>query len=126
MTEKKLCITIEDGFGRVQTSIETDLSAPQFLDEIMEIDEQQTIIKQQSEEIKKLKKTERSWRKIHCCNEESDNCGILQRQQAIIQSLQDLCGQSDSENAKLRSKNKELQDKIDWLCEKYDYPNTKG
>lgn len=46
-------------------------------------------------------------------------------QQAIICKLQDLCGESDGENAKLRIKNKELQDKIDILCEKYEYPNNK-
>lgn len=50
----------------------------------------------------------------------------LNEQQSIIEQLQDLCGESDYENAKLRLKNKELQDKIDWLCEKYDYPNNKG
>lgn len=50
----------------------------------------------------------------------------LNEQQAIIQQLQDLCGESDGENAKLRLENKKLQDKIDMLCEKYDYPNIKG
>lgn len=52
-------------------------------------------------------------------------CKKLNEQQATIRKLQDLCGESDGENAKLRLKNKELQDKIDWLCEKYDYPNEK-
>ena len=42
-------------------------------------------------------------------------------QQSTIRKLQDLCGESDGENAKLRLKNKELQDKIDWLCERYGY-----
>lgn len=51
---------------------------------------------------------------------------LLNEQQSIIEQLQDLCGESDYENAKLKLKNKELQDKIDWLCEKYDYPNNKG
>ncbi len=55
-----------------------------------------------------------------------DVCNRLNEQQATIEDLQDLCGESDYENAKLRLKNKELQDKIDWLCEKYDYPNNKG
>ena len=50
---------------------------------------------------------------------------LLNEQQATIRKLQDLCGESDGENAKLRLKNKELQDKIDMLCEKYDYPNEK-
>lgn len=50
---------------------------------------------------------------------------ILNEQQATIEQLQDLCGESDYENAKLRLKNKELQDKMDWLCEKYEYPNNK-
>ena len=51
---------------------------------------------------------------------------LLNEQQSTIEQLQDLCGESDYENAKLRLKNKKLQDKIDWLCEKYDYPNNKG
>ena len=46
----------------------------------------------------------------------------LNEQQDTIFKLQDLCGKSDYENAKLRLKNKELQNKIDMLCEKYDYP----
>jgi hypothetical protein len=50
----------------------------------------------------------------------------LNEQQFIIEDLQDLCGDADYENAQLRLKNKKLQDKIDWLCEKYDYPNNKG
>ena len=53
---------------------------------------------------------------------DGDVCILLNEQQATIRKLQDLCGESDSENAKLRLKNKELQDKIDMLCEKYDYP----
>ena len=46
---------------------------------------------------------------------------LLNEQQATIFQLQDLCGKSDYENAKLKLKNMELQDKIDWLCEKYRY-----
>ena len=45
----------------------------------------------------------------------------LNEQQSTIEQLQDLCGESDSENAKLRLKNKELQDKIDGLCKIYGY-----
>lgn len=44
MSEKQVIVTLEDGFGRVQTSITTILSAPQLMDKIMEIDEQQVII----------------------------------------------------------------------------------
>lgn len=44
MSEKRVIVTLEDGFGRVQTSIATSLSAPQLMDKIMEIDEQQAII----------------------------------------------------------------------------------
>ena len=36
----------------------------------------------------------------------------LNEQQATIQQLQDLCGQSDSENAKLRIENKKLKAKL--------------
>lgn len=50
----------------------------------------------------------------------------LNEQQFIIEDLQDLYGDADYENAQLKLENKKLQDKIDWLCEKYDYPNNKG
>ena len=50
--------------------------------------EQQSTIEKQDEEIRKLKKTERSWRKIHCCNKESNNCGIVIEQQNIISKLE--------------------------------------
>ena len=37
MTEKrKINIVLEDDFGRVQTIIETELSAPQLMDKILE------------------------------------------------------------------------------------------
>ena len=39
----------------------------------------------------------------------------LNEQQAIIRKLQDLCGESDSENARLRLKSKELQEEIKLL-----------
>lgn len=57
----------------------------------------------------------------------------LNEQQATIRKLQDLCGESDGENAKLRIKNKEQQATINELqsiinhikceenCEDYDY-----
>ena len=72
MSEKQVIVTLEDGFGRVQTSIATSLSAPQLMDKIMEIDEQQ----------------------------------------ATIRKLQDLCGKSDGENAKLRIENEQLKNKL--------------
>lgn len=50
--------------------------------------EQQATINKQDDEIKKLKRTERSWRKIHCCNKESNNCGIVIEQQNIISRLE--------------------------------------
>lgn len=39
-----IVIVLEDDFGRAMTSIETELSAPQLMDKIMEIDEQQATI----------------------------------------------------------------------------------
>lgn len=39
----------------------------------------------------------------------------IEEQQATIKKLQDLCGESDSENAKLRIENKELQEEIKLL-----------
>ena len=40
---------------------------------------------------------------------------LLNEQQATIRRLQDLCGKSDYENAKLRIENKKLQDEIKLL-----------
>ena len=40
---------------------------------------------------------------------------LLNEQQATIRKLQDLCGESDGENAKLRIENKELQEEIKLL-----------
>ena len=40
---------------------------------------------------------------------------LLNEQQATIRKLQDLCGKSDYENAKLRIENKELQEEIKLL-----------
>ena len=39
-------------------------------------------------------------------------CDLLNEQQATIRKLQDLCGESDSENAKLRIENKKLKAKL--------------
>ena len=39
-------------------------------------------------------------------------CELLNEQQATIRKLQDLCGESDSENAKLRIENKKLKNKL--------------
>ena len=38
--------------------------------------------------------------------------GLLNEQQATIRKLQDLCGESDGENAKLRIENKKLKAKL--------------
>ena len=69
------------------------------------LNEQQALIKKQEEEIKKLKKTERSWRKIHCCNKESNNCGIVIEQQNTINELME-------ENEKLKMKIVSLENEI--------------
>ena len=42
-------------------------------------------------------------------------CDLLNEQQDIIFKLQDLCGKSDAENAKLRIKNKRLQEENEEL-----------
>ena len=36
MTERKISIVLEDDFGRVQTIIETELSASDLMDKILE------------------------------------------------------------------------------------------
>jgi len=82
-----------------------------FLWEVAEIlNAQQATIIKQDEEIKKLKRTERSWRRIHCCNKESDNCGIVIGQEATIKQLQGKVkryGQLNSDYKYLREVNKE-------------------
>ena len=45
MTEKKLCIIIEDEIGTAQTSIETDLSAPQLMEKILKLEEENKELK---------------------------------------------------------------------------------
>ena len=47
-------------------------------------------------------------------------CDKLNEQQSIIRKLQDLCGESDGENAKLRIENKRLQKELN-DCEKFRY-----
>ena len=59
MSEKQVIVTLEDGFGRVQTSIATSLSAPQLMDKIIEIDEQQATISQLKQENEKLSEKNR-------------------------------------------------------------------
>ena len=49
---------------------------------------------------------------------------ILMEQQDTINKLQDLCGESDSENAKLRIENKRLQKELN-DCEKFRYTTFK-
>ena len=51
-------------------------------------------------------------------------CDLLNEQQATIRKLQDLCGESDSENAKLRIENKRLQKELN-DCEKFRYTTFK-
>ena len=45
----------------------------------------------------------------------------LNEQQEIIKKSNEQVLNILNENEKLRLKNKELQDKIDWLCERYGY-----
>lgn len=56
MSEKQVIVTLEDGFGRVQTKINTELSAPQLMDNILEIDEQKIAIDELIVDYKKLEK----------------------------------------------------------------------
>ena len=37
MTEKLVNIVVEDDFGRVQTKVKSDLSAPDLMDKILEV-----------------------------------------------------------------------------------------
>ena len=51
---------------------------------------------------------------------ENEVCDLLNEQQATIRRLQDLCGESDSENAKLRIENEQLRKELG-DCEKFRY-----
>ena len=59
MSEKQVIVTLEDGFGRVQTKINTELSAPQLMEKIMEIDEQQATINELRTQLKQKEQEER-------------------------------------------------------------------
>ena len=48
----------------------------------------------------------------------------IKNQQVAIKKLQDLCGESDGENAKLRIENKRLQEELN-DCEKFRYTTFK-
>lgn len=83
MSEKQVIVTLEDGFGRVQTSIATSLSAPKLMDKIMEIDEQQSTIEQLQEEIEELKRERDSWKSSTCSYMNKDS--ILSMDCQIVQ-----------------------------------------
>ena len=46
---------------------------------------------------------------------DGDVCILLNEQQSTIRKLQDLCGESDGENAKLRIENKRLEKEVNLL-----------
>ena len=50
----------------------------------------------------------------------SEVVDLLNEQQSTIRRLQDICGESDGENAKLRIENKRLQKELN-DCEKFRY-----
>ena len=52
---------------------------------------------------------------------EDDVCDLLNEQQATIEQLQDLCGESDGENAKLRIENKRLEEENRELRQSVEY-----
>ena len=52
---------------------------------------------------------------------DGDVCILLNEQQDTIFKLQDLCGKSDGENAKLRIENKRLQQEKEKLIVKIDF-----
>ena len=49
-----------------------------------------------------------SWRKIHCCNTESNNCGIVINQQATIMKLKEINEELKNDLEKLPPKIKEV------------------
>ena len=79
------------------------------------LNEQQATINELKEENKKLREEwEFSFRTelAHHRVAEKELQEKIREQQATICKLQDLCGESDSENAKLRIENKQLKNKL--------------
>jgi len=116
MSDERFVVSTNDVGEIIVTDTETGNvyhygSMSNFLGLIRLLNEQQSTIIKQDEEIKKLKRTERSWRRIHCCNKESNNCGIVIEQQATIQSLKE-------ENEQLRKENERQNNEIKLLRKK--------
>ena len=89
MSEKRFTTDYSDFLKNTQTFIKMDGERLTYEEVVDLLNKQQSTIIKQDEEIRKLKRTERSWRKIHCCNKESDNCGIVIEQQATISDLKE-------------------------------------
>ena len=78
------------------------------------LNEQQATIKKQLDQIIELQDKYRILEFNHSRLEKRNKAQYekIGEQQATIRRLQDLCGESDGENAKLRIENKRLCDKI--------------
>ena len=55
MTEREVNIVLEDEFGRVQTTIKTELSPPQLMDKIFELKEENEQLKEKLQSVTMLK-----------------------------------------------------------------------
>ena len=126
---EKIFILCQDDLGNYE--IRNDSKVFHFLWEVAPIlNEQESTIIKQDGEIKKLKRTERSWRKIHCCNKESDNCGIVIEQQATINKLKEENEQLKQKIQRWKTlyeiKDKEVTARVDALNEVCEYYLTEA
>ena len=107
MSEKEVIVTLEDGFGRVQTKINTELSAPQLMDNILEIDEQQaTFIRLKELNDNKGKKIISLIRTNKTLKEENE---MLNRQKDILDKFLYV---RECECERLKEKNEQLRKQI--------------
>jgi len=87
MTEREVIIVLEDDFGRVQTTMKTELSPPQLMDKIFELKEENeqlrhdaTILIQANQEYRQtIKELERKLR-ITSAHLLSDECALTDGQ----------------------------------------------
>ena len=53
MTEREVIIVLEDDFGRVQTTMKTELSPPQLMDKIFELKEENEQLRKENKELER-------------------------------------------------------------------------
>ena len=106
----------EPRIAKVITDTDENYSYEDLYEVAELLNEQQATIQSLKEENEKL----RFLIDINSVSERKKLERQVDEQQATIRKLQDLCGESDSENAKLRIENKKLKEELN-DCEKFRY-----